>query len=187
MEEASKTEVYGSFQKELRVDFGKILDKWEKETAGTKGQKPASIPMNLWLKSNGVYDKDAASPGDNDSAVDRSYPGKRRQKLLRKRPDAVIDLHGLTIDEAWPALEVFFENSREKGFEKVLIIHGKGNHRNPALHGGSPGANEAMMRNISRRFIENCPFAGESGYSAAREGGRGATWVILKEKEGNWN
>ena len=170
------------------MDFGKILDKWEKETAGTEGKKPASIPMNLWLESNGVYDKDAASPGDKDFAIDKSYPGKRRQKLLRKRPDASIDLHGLTIDEAWPALEAFFDNSREKGFEKVLIIHGKGNHRNPALQGhgraGFPSGNEAMMMHITRRFIEYCSFAGESGYSTAREGGRGATWVILKDKEG---
>ena len=185
------------------MDFGKILDKWEKETVRTKGKKPTrtpcmnasggrdeepqpSHPMDLWLDSNGVYDKDAASSGDNEFHKDRNFPGKRRQKLLRKKPDAVIDLHGLTIDEAWTALEAFFENSRGKGFEKVLIIHGKGNHRNPAFQGSLSG-NEAMMRSITRRFIEYCSFAGESGFCTAREGGRGATWVILKENEGNWN
>jgi len=165
-------------KKELGVDFGKILDKWENEAAGTK--------KSLWLDNNRIYDKDAASSDDSDFCNDRSKPGKRRQKLLRKRPDALIDLHGLTVEEAWMALEAFFKNSREKGLEKVLIIHGKGNHRNPALQGSSPG-NEAMIKNITRRFIEYCPFAGESGYSAAKEGGRGATWVILKEKDGNWN
>jgi len=31
-----------------------------------------------------------------------------------------------------------------------------------------------------RKFIEACPDAGESGYSAAAAGGSGATWVLIK-------
>ena len=131
------------------MDFGDILDNW--------------------LSQNEIYDKDAVSPGE------RTVPGNRRYKLLRKKPDASIDLHGLTGDEAWAALDAFFEESRKKRFEKLLIIHGKGNHRSET------SLNEGVLRDITRRYIENCSFAGESGYSPAREGGTGATWVILKE------
>ena len=129
------------------MDFGDILEKWERQTANP----------------NKVYDKDAAS--FNDTLL----RGERRSRLLRKKPDASIDLHGFNRDEAWTALETFFQNSRINGFEKVMIIHGKGNH-----------GNEGALRELSRRFIETCSFAGESGYSSAREGGTGATWVILK-------
>ena len=133
------------------MDFGDILDKWEKQTR------------------NEIYDKDA------EPVPERNAAGERRSRLLRKKPDASIDLHGLTRDEAWAALETFFENSRGMGFEKVLIVHGKGNHRTTDL------PDEGVLRELSRRFIENCVFAGESGHNPAREGGSGATWVILKE------
>ena len=129
------------------MDFGDILDKWEKQTAGAV-----------------VKNKEADDPPLY------SHPGRRRYKLLRKKPDAVIDLHGLTGDEAWTSLETFFENSRNLEFEKILVIHGKGNHAH----------NEGVLREITRRFIERCSFAGESGYSSAKDGGTGSTWVILK-------
>ena len=135
------------------MDFGAILDKWEKQT-------PA----------NAVCYKDIEESGK------RNVSAERRRRLLRKKPDASIDLHGLTGDEAWTALETFFEDSRTRGFEKVLIIHGKGSHW--------IGGNEGVLRDISRRFIEFCSFAGESGHSSARDGGSGATWVILKELTG---
>jgi DNA-nicking Smr family endonuclease len=140
------------------MDFADILEKWEKRTPGSR-----------------VYDKDF----ELEASVSRKRNGlaERRSRLLRKKPDAYIDLHGLNKDEAWIALEKFFENSRSMGLEKVLIIHGKGSH------GSCIPSGEGMLRNLSRRFIEFCPFAGESGYSTASEGGRGATWVIIKEAD----
>ena len=143
------------------MDFGAILDKWEKQTPENK-----------------VIDKDASALEEGGCSFgEGKAPGKRRSRLFRKKPDAYIDLHGLTREEAWNRLDVFFEDCRNKGFEKVQIIHGKGSH-------GSSGAlhnNEAVLRELSRRFVENCSFAGESGHCPAREGGSGATWVILKE------
>jgi len=140
------------------VNFGDILEKWEKKTT-----------------KNVPYDKEAAS-GREESAAGTLARGERRSRLLRKTPDDSIDLHGLTRDEAWAALETFFENSRRKGCEKVLIIHGKGSHQVNSLP-----QSEGALKELSRRFIEACAFAGESGYSPAKEGGSGATWVILKE------
>jgi DNA-nicking Smr family endonuclease len=158
------------------MDFGDILEEWDRLTAKAAGKQASSRPfppvpaagkqnpLDAWLIRNGVYDKDA------EEQENRPGPGARR-RLLRRRPDAVIDLHGLTRNEAWAALETFFEDSRSKKFKKVMIIHGKGIH--------SPG--EAVLAEIARKFIELCSFAGESGRSPAAEGGRGATWVLLKD------
>ena len=144
------------------MNFGDILEKWEKQTT-----------------KNAFYDKDAAY-GREGNIYGNMFRGERRARLLRKTPDGSIDLHGLTRDEAWTALEAFFENSRRQGCEKLLIIHGKGSH--PLKdHLKDPCQSEGALRELSRRFIENCSFAGESGFSSAREGGTGATWVILKE------
>ena len=147
------------------MNFGDILSKWEKRNTGT-------------------IDMDAVSGREEAGTLLR---GERRSRLLRKKPDDFIDLHGLTRSEAWTTLESFFENSRSKGCEKLLIIHGKGNHRNTVpLSGAPPNGDlhlgEAALRDLSRRFIESCSFAGESGYSSAKDGGSGATWVILKEQ-----
>ena len=149
------------------MDFGTILDKWEKQT-----------PDNF------IFDKDAAvltEGTDNRLDGQGKASGERRSRLLRKKPDAYIDLHGLTQDEAWGRLEAFFDESHNKGFEKVQIIHGKGSHAISGIS-GPVIASEAVLRDLSRRFIENCSFAGESGHCPAREGGSGATWVILKSK-----
>ena len=154
------------------MNFGDILDKWEKQTAKTRDE---------------IYDKDAApaynrtafhgTPFNGTAFNGTEFRGERRSRLLRKKPDDSIDLHGLSRDEAWTALDIFFENSRNKGFQKLLVIHGKGNH--------GPLQGEATLKDISRSFIESCSFAGESGHCSARDGGTGATWVILKES-GNY-
>ncbi|MDR3341425.1 MAG: Smr/MutS family protein [Treponema sp.] len=175
------------------MDFGDILDAWDRQTAKPQGRKRGSTaekkqppdagdvqkqdegdfqrrtdPLTRWLRINGVYDKDAA-----ESEVELPA-GERRRRLLQKRPDAVIDLHGFTQDEAWNELEAFFRNAREQCFEKVLVVHGKGNH--------SPG--EAVLKQTVKRFIERCSYAGESGHGNAASGGTGATWVILKNSDG---
>ena len=137
------------------MNFGNILEKWEKRTAGKE-----------------LYDKDVAFGREEAGTLLR---GERRSRLLRKKPEDFIDIHGLNCEEAWAALENFFENSRIKGCEKVLIIHGKGNHSRNTI-----SLNDGALRELSRRFIEACPFAGESGHCSAKEGGSGATWVILK-------
>jgi DNA-nicking Smr family endonuclease len=130
------------------MDFGEILDQWE---------RLAPAPE--------MYNK------DQDIVFESS--SERRRRLLRKYPDGTIDLHGLTREEAWEALVRFFDNAKEHKLEKLLVVHGKGNHA-----GNNPG----ILKSTVQNFIESCPFAGESGYSNASLGGAGSTWVLLKEK-----
>jgi DNA-nicking Smr family endonuclease len=137
------------------------LEKSRKTGAGGPG---VIKDLEGWLEAYGVRDKDAENP----EAPERLSAGERRRKLLARRPDAVIDLHGLRRDQARAALEEFFEKGRRRGFAKLSIIHGKGNHS----QGG------AVLKQMVREFIEQCPFAGESGQGA---GGSGATWVLLKQ------
>ncbi|MDR1418807.1 MAG: Smr/MutS family protein [Treponema sp.] len=164
------------------MNFGDILDQWDKQTAkarksgkigsggGKAGKEPDKVdPLIAWLRVNGIYDKDAEEEG----IAAKHDAGAKRRRLLAKTADAVIDLHGLTRGEAYTALDTFFGDSRRRGFEKVLVIHGKGNHS-----GG-----DTVLKEMVRNFIEKCPFAGESGHGTAAMGGSGATWVLLKETE----
>jgi DNA-nicking Smr family endonuclease len=163
------------------MDFGSILDEWDRRTAGSSAERPdpAALPESFPgkgraaaspFRETNVYDKDAETEDPASAVNPRDYAAERRRRLLKKKPDAALDLHNLTRDEAWTAMDGFFRNARSQGLEKLLIIHGKGNH--------SEG--EAVLKRASREFIERCPFAGESGYSGVRDGGRGSTWVLLK-------
>ncbi|GHV60822.1 DNA mismatch repair protein MutS [Spirochaetia bacterium] len=172
------------------MNFGDILDQWDNETAKPQGKKagrkekgnsgsagkgeapaqPANPhPLAVWLGKNDIYDKDAEEPELHGAKAVVS-PGEKRRRLLLRKPDAAIDLHGLTRDEAWIALDAFFDDAKRRGFLKLAIIHGKGNHS----QGG------AILKHTVREFIERCPFAGESGFGDAASGGSGTTWVLLK-------
>ena len=153
------------------MNFGDILDQWERgrSTAAQKkigNHNEASGTMETWLHSNGIFDKDAV-------LVTRTQaPGENRRRLLNGKPDDILDIHGLTSDKAWLSLDLFFTRAKSCGFEKLRIIHGKGNHTQ----------DDAVLGRTVRDFIEQCPFAGESGFEKTVGGGTGATWVLLKEE-----
>jgi DNA-nicking Smr family endonuclease len=136
------------------MNFGDILDKWEK-------QRP----------SGGDSPDGDIQAKDTEERIKQTGAQEKRRRLRNKKPDAELDIHGQTRDEAWQALETFFNHAREKELEKVLIIHGKGNH----------SVDEPVLKRVVMDFIERCPFAGESGRGKASTGGEGATWVLLKE------
>ena len=123
-------------------------------------------PMDVWLRRYGTVNKDSIL----DEAPEPVSPAERRRRLHLMKPEATIDLHGLTRDDAWSRLELFFADSIRRGFKKVLIIHGKGTH----------SAEDPVLRRMVRLFLEQNSHAGESGCSEKDSGGSGSTWVILK-------
>jgi DNA-nicking Smr family endonuclease len=69
-------------------------------------------------------------------------------------------------------LRLFLDNCARRGFKKVLIVHGKGNH----------SADNPVMKQAVREFLESYPGAGRSGSADRASGGSGATWLILKRR-----
>jgi DNA-nicking Smr family endonuclease len=120
-----------------------------------------------YLNRYGTEDKDQALDLE---AEEESLARTERDRLAKLRPEGVIDLHGMTAEAALDSLGLFLEDSRRRGYRKVLIIHGKGNHS-----GGDPVLKRAVLR-----FLESYPGAGRSGSADKASGGNGATWLILK-------
>lgn len=183
------------------MDFGDILDEWDRETAKPRGKKNIKAdekkqaarevnagssgdsapsadvssrdassqranPMDIWLRRYGTVNKDSlleAEEGQESKA-------EERRRLRAMKCEAVVDLHGLTRDEAWMRLESFFSDSVRRGLKKILIIHGKGVH----------SADDPILSRMVRLFLEQNPHAGESGASERASGGSGSTWVLLK-------
>ncbi|MDR2897792.1 MAG: Smr/MutS family protein [Spirochaetaceae bacterium] len=172
-------------------DFGDILEQWENGSSGTakkpvhnkppvktpkkadavpsrdlvtkkpvKRNPSAKNPVEVWLDRYGTTDKDAAA---------------EKQERLHIAPknlpvEAHLDLHGLSRDEAWRQLSDFIDLCCRKGFRKVLIIHGKGNH----------SGTTAVLSSMVQEFIRRSPRLGASGHPDNRDGGSGATWVVVK-------
>lgn len=140
----------------------------EKKQAEKKDTSQEKIdPMTLWLRRYGVVDKDAEEEKIQQkmNQLDRSY-------LRTMAPEASIDLHGLTKEEATSRLDMFIEECCRRKLTKILIIHGKGNH--------SP--TEPVLAKLVHDYIERHYRLGESGHPDKTEGGRGATWVIIKNQ-----
>lgn len=145
-----------------------------KPTTGTSPKKVTSSktntqskanPMDIWLRRYGVTDKDAIEEKERqkDEFENRDY-------IRTMTPEARIDLHGLTRDEAWEKLEMFIGECVKRGLRKVLIIHGKGNHSSDA----------PVLDAMVRTFIEKDSRLGASGHPDKTLGGKGATWVVIR-------
>lgn len=167
------------------MNFEEILNQWEIQTQHPYGRKrvrseaknPTAIayaventqtlnPMDYWLRRYGVYDKDAHDAEDTTQLDNLAE--KRRLRAMRQQ--AEIDLHGMTLEEAYGALVTFFEDSVRRKYQKILIIHGKGNH----------SQNGPVLVRFVQKFLETNSHAGETGHPKGRDGGSGSTWVILK-------
>lgn len=123
-------------------------------------------PTELWLRRYGTVDKDAIA----DEYAEHAKL-ENREYLRTMQPEARIDLHGLTREEAWSRLESFTNDCIRRGLKKIIIIHGKGNHS----HGSDP-----VLGPMVRTFIEQNKSLGSSGHPDGKHGGTGATWVIIK-------
>lgn len=105
------------------MNFEEILNQWEAQTQQPYGKKrirkdlknPTAVayalentqtlnPMDYWLRRYGVYDKDANN-SENTALFDNLAD---KQRLRAMRPQAEIDLHGMTLEEAYGALVTFF-------------------------------------------------------------------------------
>lgn len=131
------------------MNFGDILDKWE-----ASGHKA-------------IVDKDAAA---QKSADKKKMSGASYVQKLP--PQDSLDLHGMTQEQAWKALNDFVAAAKFRGLKKILIIHGKGIHSQD-----SKGA----LTKLVKRFIEGDQRLGAYGFSDKEHGGSGATWVAVRQ------
>lgn len=151
-----------------KKNIGKALGEVPGEPHRQKVKKERSIHDQLgnWITIHGVEDKDREYVDDEEQPS--AAEAARRFRLLE--PQAVLDLHGYTAVEAEPLLKRFLEASARKGLEKVLVIHGKGNH----------STTEHVMTNLTRCVLESHKNAGSFGPADHKHGGRGATWVKIR-------
>lgn len=152
----------------------------------TVSQKPQREQMDL-PKAFGIGAKSAGSPGQITTPqptsgtkpnMDKKTFGKmRRGKLV---PEARIDLHGMTLDQAHPALTRFILTSYSRGFRLVLVITGKGQRDDP--HDPMPRQRGILKRQVPM-WLRMAPLGSavlDVSEAHMRHGGGGAYYVYLR-------
>lgn len=116
------------------------------------------------------------------SPVDKKALGRLKRGKLR--PEARIDLHGLTQDQALGELTGFILRQSAAGRRLVLVITGKG--RGGADDGPIPERPGALRRNLPH-WLHSGQLAGlvlDLIEAHPRHGGGGAFYVWLKRRRG---
>ena len=122
----------------------------------------------------GIADRLSRAPLNMDN---KAFGKMKRGKL---KPEARIDLHGMTMDQAHPELMGFILNSQAMGRRLVLVITGKGKMRDD---GGPIPARQGVLRHqvpqwmalppISQAILQVTP-------AHLTHGGHGAYYVYLR-------
>ncbi len=108
-------------------------------------------------------------------AADLDARTMERLRRGRVRPEARLDMHGMTQDEAHRAVAGFIAASRSAGRRCVILITGRGRAK---LGGG-------ILREQTPRWLNLQPTRGNIlGFAEAqpKDGGAGALYVLLKKK-----
>lgn len=115
-----------------------------------------------------------------DSAVQMDTKSFGRLKRGKLKPEARIDLHGMTQAEAHPALIGFILRSQAEGKRLVLVITGKGRMRDevPPFP-----ARQGILRHNVPQWLRMAPIGQQVLQLAPahiRHGGEGAYYVYLR-------
>ena len=136
-------------------------------TDSAEPAKPRSAPRFPPVASQRLAPLNPGRSGDVDT---RTIERLRRGQL---RPEARLDLHGMTQPEAHRALERFIPQVQDAGKRCVIVITGK----------GSVSAGGGVLRNAVPGWL-NAPLLRPSvlAYAEAvpRAGGAGALYVLLR-------
>lgn len=107
----------------------------------------------------------------------KAYGKLRRGKL---KPEATIDLHGMTLAQAQPALIGFILRAQGQGKRLVLVITGKGK---AVPDEGPIPVRRGILRHAVPQWLRSPPLAQavlQISEAHARHGGGGAYYVYLR-------
>lgn len=97
-----------------------------------------------------------------------------RKELRHLKIDGRLDLHGMTIEQGYDALEQFLVRAQKRGFKVVLVITGK----------GAVSAENTLRRQLPRWIKERHVCHLVSGFHSPakqQDGGQGACYIGVRK------
>ncbi|MEM9582767.1 MAG: Smr/MutS family protein [Pseudomonadota bacterium] len=105
-----------------------------------------------------------------------------RMKRGKMSPDAKIDLHGMTQEEAHPALINTLLNAHAAGKRLVLVVTGKGKMRDD---GGPIPVRTGILKHAVPQWLQQAPLKQivlQTNQASQSHGGSGALYVYLRRQ-----
>jgi DNA-nicking Smr family endonuclease len=103
----------------------------------------------------------------------------RRLRSGSAEPDRIVDLHGLSLDGAWRAVDRALDDALARGERIVLLI--TGHHR-----AGEPPVRRGAIRAAVHDWLAAHRHAGEIAAvrgAHRRHGGGGSLYIVLRRKD----
>lgn len=156
-------------------------------TPATKPKRPAfeAAPRTIVGPTNKPRTQVSISPSVSEQIagaelnMDRKAYGKLTRGKLR--PEGKIDLHGMTLDRAHPALMRFILSAQGQGKRLVLVVTGKGKQRDD---GGPIPVRFGVLRHQVPQWLSMPPLSSailQVTQAHIRHGGGGAYYVYLRK------
>lgn len=136
------------------------------------GEKHTHTETHVFPKTTSQRVKDA--PVQMDS---KAFGKLKRGKLI---PEGKIDLHGMTLAQAHPALSHFILTSQARGLRLVLVITGKGSFEDP--YDPAP-RRRGVIKSQVPQWLRMPPVSGvvmQVAQAHRKHGGEGAFYVYLR-------
>ena len=145
--------------------------------------EPMNLPKAFGIGAKAPTPKSVAGVTSTSSRISPNMDKKTFGKMRRGKmvPEAKIDLHGMTLDQAHPALTRFILTSHTRGFRLVLVITGKGQRDDP--HDPVPRQRGVLKRQVPM-WLKMPPLNSavlEVSEAHLRHGGGGAYYVYLRK------
>lgn len=121
----------------------------------------------------------ALGPTDNPPKMDKKVFGRLKKGQLK--PEARIDLHGMTVADAHAALDAFIFRAHANGLRLVLVITGKGDRSDVGLMPVERG----VLRRQVPEWLRLPPLSSavmDVAVAHRRHGGEGAIYVYLRRQ-----
>ncbi len=150
-----------------------------------RNKPPVKIaPFQLGSAKGDTAIPNDLAPSVSDSLADQPVKMDRKKFTRMRRgkvtPEGRLDLHGMTLDRAHPALMRFIMGAQADGKRLVLVITGKGKHRD---EGGPIPTRMGVLRHQVPQWLRLPPLAQavlQVTEAHLRHGGGGAFYVYLR-------
>lgn len=154
------------------------------ETEPPKPHHPVLPPFRIGAKAGAAGGTLDLMPGPAEAlaAQPLRMDARTHGKMTRGRlaPEARLDLHGMTLGEAHPELIRFVLNAQSQGLRLVLVITGKGKHRD---EGGPIPQRTGILRHQVPLWLHQMPLRPailQVAEAHLKHGGSGAYYIYLR-------
>jgi len=169
---ANKDKGLSEFEKLLEesdIDISEVLNEKNNEDENFLDHKSF---QDVKVSLDDLYEKNLGDYfSHKKNGVQTKVLDKLRNLKYKFSSNQIIDLHGMTTEEALIELNIFIKKNYENQSKYILIIHGKGLNNKEGV---------APLKRLVQKLIINCDIAMASTSASIKDGGYGATYVLLK-------